>query len=130
MVLDCPRGESGNETIRSDSPVKLPEARRAIQAGKLPRQAGMILVRHDEQYEFNFQPELLSFGGAKLPSLPEKDNRLRAEGRIVQLRHMTETVDLLFGAFLERRLSGAWTAELERMSSWLQGEPGRLAVAG
>jgi hypothetical protein len=130
LVLDCPRGESGNETIRSDSPVKLPEAHRAIQAGKLPRQAGMILVRHDEQYELNFQPETLALGGAKLPSLPEKDNRLRAEGRIVQLRHLTETMDLLLGAFLQRRLSGAWVAEIERMSHWLQGEPGRLAVAG
>ena len=47
LVLDCPREVSGNETIRSDNPTKLPEARRAIQAGKLPRQAGMILVRHD-----------------------------------------------------------------------------------
>jgi hypothetical protein len=90
----------------------------------------MILVRHDEQYEMNFQPELLTFGGAKLPSLPEKDNRLRAEGRIVQLRHLTETVDLLFGAFLVRRVSDEWTAEMERMSQWLQGEPGRLAAAG
>ncbi len=45
LLLDCLRSLSGNETIRSESPVKLPEARRAIQAGKVPRQAGMILVR-------------------------------------------------------------------------------------
>jgi hypothetical protein len=51
LVLECPRGISGNETIHSGSPTQLPEARRAIQAGKFPRQAGLVLVRHDQQNE-------------------------------------------------------------------------------
>jgi hypothetical protein len=28
-----------------------PEARRAIQSGKLPRKVGLTVVRHDQQYE-------------------------------------------------------------------------------
>ena len=108
LVLDCPREVSGNETIRSDNPTKLPEARRAIQAGKLPRQAGMILVRHDQQYELTLQAETLAVSGAKLPTVEERDDRLRKEERIGQVRHLIETVDLLFDAFLKRRLSADW----------------------
>jgi hypothetical protein len=131
LVLDCPRALSGNETIRSDSPVKLPEARRAIQAGKLPRQAGMILVRHDQQYELTLQAESLAVSGAKLPASEESQERARLEERVGQLRHLKETLDLLFDAFLTRRLSGEWEHELLRMQKWLQrDEKGRLAAAG
>jgi hypothetical protein len=130
LVLDCPRAVSGNETIRSDCPIKLPEARRAIQAGKLPRQAGMILVRHDQQYELTLQAETLAVSGAKLSPGENGDERVRQEERVGQVRHLIETVDLLYGAFLKRRLAGDWPRDLERMERWLQGEErSRLAVA-
>ena len=51
LALDCPRGESGKETISAESPIVLPEAMQAIQYGKLPRKAGLTLVRNDEQYD-------------------------------------------------------------------------------
>ncbi len=131
LVRECPKAQSGNETIRSEAPNQLPEARRAIQAGKLPRQAGMILVRHDQQYELLIQAEMLSVSGAKLPTIEERNERLRLEERVTQLRHLIETVDLLFDAFSKRRLTAAWSDELERMRRWLQqGESSRLAEAG
>ena len=64
LTLECPRGQTGKETIPSDGPTRLPEARRAIQAGKLPRKAGLILVRHDNQYELTLQAETLAVSGA------------------------------------------------------------------
>jgi hypothetical protein len=72
LVLECPRGISGNETIRSGSPTQLPEARRAIQAGKLPRQAGLVVVRHDQQYELTLQAETRAVSGAKLPPVVDR----------------------------------------------------------
>jgi len=47
-------------------PTRLLEARRAVPAGKLPRQAGLILARHDQQYELTLQAETMAVGGAKL----------------------------------------------------------------
>ena len=45
-----------------------------------------------------------------------------------QLRHLIETVDLLYDAFLDRRLGLVWPEELSRMQRWLQsGERTRLA---
>jgi hypothetical protein len=129
LMLDCPRALSGNETIRSDGPTKLPESRRAIQSGKLPRQAGLILVRQDQQYELTLQAETLAVGGAKFPAPEEREERARQAERVEQLRHLIETVDLLYDAFLARRLEAGWSRELELMKIWLQrDEKARLAA--
>jgi hypothetical protein len=131
LVLDCPRAVSGNETIRSDAPTQLPEARRAVQAGKLPRQAGLLLVRHDQAYDLTLQAETLALSGAKLPPVEHGEERVRLEDRVGQLRHLIETLDLLYDAFLKRRLAADWPSDLERMQRWLQNERGdRLAAAG
>ena len=130
LALECPKGQSGSETIRSEAPTKLPEARRAVQAGKLPRQAGVILVRHDQQYELTLQAETLAVGGAKLPPVEDGEPRVTLEDRVGQLRHLIETIDLLYGAFLGRRLGADWPRELERVQRWLQrDERGRLAAS-
>ena len=131
LVLDCPRAVSGNETIRSDAPTRLPEARRAVQAGKLPRQAGLIVVRHAQQYDVTLQAETLGVSGAKLPEAEEREERARQEERVSQLRHLVETVDLLYDGFLARRLATGWAEELGRLQRWLQSnERGQMAVAG
>jgi hypothetical protein len=130
LLLDCPRAVSGNETIRSDAPTRLPEAHRALQSGKLPRLAGLTLVRHDQQYDFTVQAETLAVSGAKLPGTEEGEERARWEERVSQLRHLVETVDLLYDAFLARRLGQGWQEELVRIQSWLlRDERGQLAVA-
>lgn len=129
LALECPRGQSGSETIRSEAPTKLPEARRAIQAGKLPRQAGLTLVRHDQQYELTLQAETLAISGAKLPKVEDGDERIQLEERSGQLRHLIETLDLLYDAFLEWRFGANWPKGLGRVQKWLQQEErGRLAA--
>jgi hypothetical protein len=80
LTLDCPRGETGRDQLTDDAPTRLPEAFRALQAGKLPRKAGMILVRHGAQYELTLQAETLAVSGAALPGTRRHD-RPRARAR-------------------------------------------------
>lgn len=126
LTLDCPLGESGKETISADSPVALPEAALAIRSGKRPRKAGLTLVRHDEQYDLALQAEQFTISGAKfthIGSAEASDNP--AEDRIAKLRGMTETIDLLFELFCERRLGKSWKAELKKLQDWLQADQPR-----
>ncbi|HZT79937.1 MAG TPA: hypothetical protein VFA26_06945 [Gemmataceae bacterium] len=120
LVLECPRGQTGRESIRSDGPARLPEARRAVQAGKLPRQAGLTLVRHDRQYDLTLHAESLAVTGARLPAAEEEEERARLEERVTTLRHLIETLDLLYDAFGQLRTGAGWAKELGRLQAWLQ----------
>lgn len=119
LTLECPLNETGKESFSSDAPTKLPEAKRATLGGKLPRKSGMTLVRHDEQYELTLQAETLAVGAAALPKLDAGPERSQKEDRIDQIRHLTETIDLLLDAFCRRRLGSAWNEDLPRIRAWL-----------
>ena len=111
-----------SERISSDGPTRLPEALRAIQAGKLPRRAGLTMVRHDHQYELTLHAESLTISGARLPAAEGDNDRARLEERISQIRHLLETLDLLYGAFCQLRLGADWGKEHAKMKKWLRGD--------
>jgi hypothetical protein len=120
LVLQCPRGQTGRETIASDAPTQLPEARRALQSGKLPRRVGLTVSRHDQQYDLTLHAESLAVGSARLPAPEAAEERARLEERVNQLRQLIETLDLLYDAFAAVRASDAWPKELSRMQRWLR----------
>lgn len=121
LTLDCPRGETGRDSLTDEAPTRLPEAFRALQSGKLPRKAGLILVRHGAQYELTLQAETLAVSGALIPK-PEDEKLAASEvraARIDSLRHLTETLDLLFDAYRRRRAGSGWSQEVSRIRRWL-----------
>ncbi len=75
LVLECPRGATGKESITHEGPTRLPEARRAIQSGKLPRKAGLTVVRHDMQYDLTLHAETLAVGSARMPAPEASEER-------------------------------------------------------
>lgn len=129
LTLECPRGQTGHETISHEGPTRLPEARRAIQSGKLPRKAGLSLVRHDQQYDLTIHAETLAVSSAKLPPPPEdvSDDRAKLDTRADQIRGLVETVDLLYDAFGAKRFGPEWADELAGMQRWLKREERRAA---
>ena len=128
LSLQCPRGESGKETITAEGPSRLPEAAQAIRSGKLPRKAGLVLFRHGEQYDLVLQAETFSVSGAKI-EVAEAEETAEGRGileeRIDSLRNLHETLDLLFRAFCERRIGKSWSGELEQIRRWLKKEPSK-----
>jgi len=122
LSLECPLAETGKETISHEAPIRLPEAKHAVRLGKLPRKSGLTLNRHDEQYELTFTAETLGVASAALPRLESQTFSEQRQDRVDQIRHLTETLDLLFGAFIERRLSSSWTGDLKKLRAWLKEE--------
>lgn len=131
LALECPRGESGRETITADAPTGLPEALQAVRTGKLPRKMGMTLVREGEQYDFVIQAESLSLAGAAIVSDGNDRGRGALEERVAAIGRLSDTVDLLYAAFLERRLGRKWNAELSQIQTWLTADsPESIRRAG
>ena len=120
LTLDCPRGETGRDQLTNEGPTKLPEAFRALQAGKLPRKAGLIVVRQGEQYELTIQAETLAVSGANLPKIEGGSHHDIQIARIDSLRHLVETLDLLYDAYGRRRTGPNWSSEFGRIRSWLK----------
>ncbi len=119
LSLECPMGETGKETIASECPIKLPEAIQAIRAGKLPRKAGLTLVRHNQQFDLTLQAETFGISGAKIQADEADDISEIRVNRIESIRNLGETVDLMLASFCERRINKKWNNELEQMRRWL-----------
>jgi hypothetical protein len=127
LTLECPRGDSGKETITSEAPVRLPEAHHALKFGKLPRKSGLMLVRNGVQYDFVLQAESFGVSGGKIKfSEQDDDDSESAEHlRIEGLRSLVESLDLLYAKFCERRIGKSWAEDVKQMRRWLNREPGK-----
>jgi len=120
LSLECPRGESGKETITAECPIVLPEAALAIRSGKLPRKAGLTLVRHGQQYDLTLQAEIFAVAGARIQMDDETDTENYREDRLGCIYDLSETLDLLFTAFFRERLGKSWPGKLKQIRSWLR----------
>ena len=117
MTLECPLGESGKETITAESPVKLPETIQAIRSGKLPRKTGMTLVRDGRTIDLVLQAETFAISGAKIHL--NEDEEFEQEDRIEAIRTMSESVDMLFQVFCNRRCDESWSDDRQAIADWL-----------
>jgi hypothetical protein len=118
LTLECPLGEHGKETISAESPIKLAEALQAVRSGKLPRKSGLTLVRYGQQYDMVLQAESLAVSGAKIRS-DDQDDAHQLADRIDAIRELSLTVDLLFEAYCELRLSAGWEKSRAAIRQWL-----------
>ncbi len=94
----------------------------AIRAGKLPRKAGLTLVRHNQQFDLTLQAETFGISGAKIQADEAEDAEEIRVNRIESIRNLGETVDLMLKAFCNRRVSKKWSGDLEQISRWLVGD--------
>jgi hypothetical protein len=107
--------------MNSASAMRLPEAKAAVRAGKLPRKAALTVVRHADQFSFILQAETLALSSVKLPKPdPELSVREREMARLQHVRDLSEIVDQLYAAFLARRMSPRWAEELKSIQTWLK----------
>ncbi len=118
LSLECPTGEDGKDSLSSDSPVRLPEAKQAARSGKLPRKSGMTVIRDGQQFDLVLQAESFGISGAKIHI--DEDDEFDADDRIDAIRTLSETVDQMFHVFLERRTSEQWESDLESIIQWLE----------
>lgn len=117
--LDCAYGETGKDSLRGAGPTRMPEALDALRSGKVPRKAGLILDAHGSQYTLTIGAEMLAVAGLTLPEVEEADTpRTLFEERITQLRDFNKSLDALYSAFLNARLSG-WETTRSAIRKWI-----------
>jgi hypothetical protein len=135
MDLACAYELTGSDTIRFDDPSRAPEARVALQIGKLPLKAGIRLMRHGEMYALSIRADQMNISSLRLPVIEDADPRTIFLERVEQIRHATQSLDDLFAVFLRKRLSSDWSNHLNATRGWIaagkngNGQPGESGSA-
>jgi hypothetical protein len=129
LDLDCSYGQSGRDTLKADGPSRMPEAADALQSGKVPRKAGIVMDIDGMQFNFNLSAETLGVTGLKLPDVEEAETpRVLFEERVAMLRDFCKSMDAMFDAFLKIRGGGAWEGQTSTMRRWIN-RAGRRTMA-
>ena len=129
LTLECPRGQTGHETISHEGPTRLPEARRAIQSGQAAAEGRADAGPARQPVRADAARRDAGGGRREAAAAGEDvtDARAKLDERADQLRHLVETLDLLYDAFGQRRFGKEWADTLGRMQKWLSWEERRAA---
>ncbi len=124
LEMECAWDASGRQTLKAHAPTQLPEAAEALAEGKWPRKTGMIVADTEggegEQFELTLQADRLQVSAALLPMLEDAETpREVTEHRLQQVRHLTDTLDRLMEAFLQRRTGSGWPTLRGHIRSWI-----------
>ncbi|MEM7627577.1 MAG: hypothetical protein AAF333_18430 [Planctomycetota bacterium] len=123
LDMDCAWDLTGKQTLRGDHPTRLPEAGDALTTGKWPRKTGLILADAEYQWELTLQGDQFVVGGASLPEIEAGDAatpRELLERRLDLIVVLSDTLNALFTAFLERRASGPWQNDRDAIKVWIK----------
>ena len=130
LDLDCAYGQTGRDTLKADGPSRMREAADALQSGKVPRKAGIVMDAEGMQFKFNLTAETLAVSGLKLPDVEEAETpRVLFEERVAMLRGFCKSMDGMFDAFLKVRAGSSWEGHTSTMRRWISRSGRRAAVA-
>ncbi|MEM9419718.1 MAG: hypothetical protein AAGA25_11815 [Planctomycetota bacterium] len=129
LDMDCAWDLTGKQTLRGDNPTKLPEAGDALTTGKWPRKAGLILADAEHQWELTLQGDQFVVSGAALPEIEDVETaRELTERRLELVVALSDTLNALFTAFLDRRASGPWKSDRDAIKSWIKDRQKKSSV--
>ena len=119
VVLACPDGMYGTDTFAHVFPASLPEFRKALSDGRLPRTTGLTLTGRGENTTLTLDPEAWVVSGAKVPELEDVPPGVERETqRLEQCRDLFTRLDDVYGQFLDTRLGDGWAEVAGRINQW------------
>lgn len=118
--------ENEEARIKSPMPAASPEAKQALQQGKLPRQARVHAILDEHEFAWVMKADELAIGSLKIPAQlkAESDKYEALYERMRLTEELVGVLEALYADFITLRLSPAWeesiTPDLKR---WARGKP-------
>ena len=122
MHLVCSYDLTGTDTIRCDVPGSSPEARAALQIGKVPTKMGLLIGSAAQEWALTLDGPGLGVSGLRLEKPEEDDPRAQLGERFGQICGFGMVLDGLFEVFLRERLQDEWRQASAAMSRWAAGD--------
>ncbi|MFO7570343.1 MAG: recombination-associated protein RdgC [Smithellaceae bacterium] len=125
IALEAGEGEYAQGVVCSGLHTELTEGKEAIRRGKKVKEAGVKMLRDQNEWEFNFKADTFYYQSLKMPVADwQEEPADPAAGlleRIYLIENAVKTMDHLFEGFLTIRLSDQWTkTEKPLLAKWLQ----------
>lgn len=117
--------EKEESRLKGAVPASSPEAKKALQQGKLPKEARVRVTRIDKEFSFTLKADALALSGLKLPTELKKDDEKHEifYERMMLLEELEQGLEALYADFTALRLADAWERELvPTMRAWAHGE--------
>ncbi|HOH56525.1 MAG TPA: recombination-associated protein RdgC [Smithellaceae bacterium] len=127
IALEAGEGEYSQGVVCSGLHAELKEGKEAIRQGKKVKEAGILLHRDRDEWEFNFKADAFYFQSLRMPAADPPETQEDTEGilleRIYRIENAVRTIDRLYESFLTLRFSPEWTKnEKPRLAAWLRKE--------
>ncbi len=123
LDMDCAWDATGTQMLRADGPSRMPEAIKALQHGKWPRKAGLVVASGDEGWSLTVQADRFLLTGVKLPKPdePAQTPHEDVQQRLDSMANLDEAMVGLYRAFLHERLDAdRWKTTRRRISEWIK----------
>jgi len=124
LDMDCAWGLHGKQTLRGGGPTKMPEAGKALNAGKWPRKAGLVLAAVSDrlQWELTLQADKWVISGATLPDSPDAESpRELLESRLQHIIDLGESLNGVMELYAKARVDPEkWPAIRTAMKEWIK----------
>lgn len=121
LDLECAWGLSGRTSLRGEAPTRRAETARAVQLGKWPRKAGLLVSQFGRTWQCTLQGDRFEISGLKLPKPEDKPQSLRAaiEERLDSFATFDAALMAMYRAFIEVRTSRGWDSCRTEMRNWI-----------
>lgn len=115
--------------LTGDSPGTTPEARAAVNGGKVPKELRLLMRREDREYRVTLRGERVGIAGAKLPTQVKTGEVAEVlMDRMFVYEELHWLVACLLRQFAAERVAESWRAEVvPAMRLWLAPLDGEAA---
>jgi recombination associated protein RdgC len=118
MHLRCGFAQTGDSTIRTDAPAGAPESRAALEIGKQPTKAGLLVSTNGDGWALMLDALRFNVSGLTVPAPDADELPAVLEHRFTQVRRAAGALDQLFAQFLRCRLTSRWSKQRAAISRW------------
>ncbi len=123
LTLESDIDPNERVTVRGAAPSGSAEAREAVRAQKFPVRARVAVRSPEHEFAFVLVAPRFALASGAIPAVLAKDTDDSFTERMHLVERLLSTVDRLYGAFLDERLSDVWPLGWEpAIVSWADGD--------
>jgi hypothetical protein len=119
LVLEVKLSEAEQSKLKGGSPAYAPEARKALQLGKMVTRARFALTREERKWVFTGDSDRFFLSAIKIPQVLSREEDDAFEERMYLIEELDQIWYDLYRMFLAERLSPAWSSRTEAMRDWI-----------